>query len=509
LAADVGRDVLGSALKVPQELLEFLALPGPQPLLVRGPPGSGKSTLALALLEAFSGEKFLVTTRVPDRELRREFPGLSHAGADAISVVDATQAGGGVREVARAFAGARSQLLAEGTAGGKELGEFLWLPAPIQEIWASVRPDRPMMVVIDSWDALVESYLGGTAEPGRPVPDRAEIERLLLRRMNQAPVHLVLLLESRAETQLDYLMNAVLETDLIAVEGRLERWLWLRKLRGVRIEHFAHPFTLEGGGFSCILPGSSTLAAHAGEPEADPDPRSRSLWPGSRSFADAFGRLAYGTVTLLEVEPDVPVASLGLLLSPITVHVLRKNGRVGIISPPSVPPGAIVNRFRGNVPDELLRDRLRILSASPSRGVPASLRKVTVHPRPETQSVPGPRFPGFYEFLRASETGAVPRYGEVSVDGLRALGHRSGFSYSPDDLPGIVQAYADDPSTHLLIFGRPTDPLVSSLSGLATTHIRVAERHGRTLLMGHHPRTPAFVLVESGESAPYGLLRIV
>jgi len=505
----VSRRDLGSPPKIPRELVEFLELPGPQPLLVRGPPGSGKSTLALALLEAFSGEKFLVTTRVPDRELRREFPGLSRAGGNGITVVDATRAGDGVHDVARALAGTRSHLLAEGGAGGKELGEFLWLPGPIQDVWASARPDRPMMVVVDSWDALVESYMGGPADPGLPVPDRAEIERVLLRRMSQAPIHLVLLLESRAESQLDYLMNAVVETDLVAVEGRLERWLWLRKLRGVRIEHFAHPFTLEGGGFSCILPGSSTLADHASEPEADPDSRPRSLWPGSHYYADAFGRMAYGTVTLLEVEPAVPLAALGLLLSPISAHVLRSNGRVGIISPPSVPPAAIINRFRSVVPDEQLRNRFRLLSASPARGVPASLQKVTIQPRAEAKSVPGPRFPDFYEFLHAAEAGAVPRYCEVSIDGLRALGHRTGFSYSPEELPGIVQTYADAPTTHLLIFGRPNDPLVASLYGLATAQVRVAERHGRVLLMGHHPRTPAYVLVDSGESAPYGLLRIV
>ena len=87
------------------------------------------------------------------------------------------------------------------------------------------------------------------------MPERAEVERLLLRCMNPAAIHWVLALESRAENLLDFRMNAAIQTDRASTKGRFERWPWSRKLRSVRVEHFAHPLHARGGGFTCILQG--------------------------------------------------------------------------------------------------------------------------------------------------------------------------------------------------------------------------------------------------------------
>ena len=62
----------GNAL--PQELRDFLHLPGPQTLLIRGPPGSGKSTLSLGLAASFPGARLFISSRVSRPKLLLQYP---------------------------------------------------------------------------------------------------------------------------------------------------------------------------------------------------------------------------------------------------------------------------------------------------------------------------------------------------------------------------------------------------------------------------------------------------
>ena len=115
--------------------------------------------------------------------------------------------------------------------------EGLWLPAPIQEVYAEVRPTEPLIAVVDSWDALVEKYLGAPREDAHSSPNRGELERLVLDQMARGPIFLVLVLEQEATSQLDYLADGVVVTKWESNAGRSERWVHLPKLRGTRIDH--------------------------------------------------------------------------------------------------------------------------------------------------------------------------------------------------------------------------------------------------------------------------------
>ncbi len=318
---------MSEVIRIPTELREFLELPGPQSLLIRGPPGSGKTTLSMALLEAFRGDKILVTSRVPDRELHREFGWLGHNGSRAIRIVDTSEMDETVRHAAQVLKNSRDYLLAPRAHEDRDATQFLWLPPPMQEAWAHLDPTTPALVVVDSWDALVEGFLGGDGASAAEFPDRNQIERVLLRRMGKAPAHIIFILEREEQTALDYLVNGVVVTRREAHQERLRRWVDILKLRGVRITNATYPFTLEGARFDSILPVKPYEVLRAGLPDPEVDSLPGFIWPGSREFAECFGRLQFGKITLIELDSEASTAVGDLLTVPAMAHVLRRNGR--------------------------------------------------------------------------------------------------------------------------------------------------------------------------------------
>ena len=237
---------MGASLPIPRELLDFLRLTGPQSMLLRGPPGSGKTSLSLALLEAFPGNRFYVTNRVPNDDVLSSFPWLGRNGHHGIKVIDNTHYDLSIAQSTHALLQESMDVLTDSPAETRELTEFMWLPEPLQEAWSRLDPKQSTLIVIDSWEALVDGYLGSSDGVARAeLPTKAEVERSLLRRMGRATAHLLFVLEREDQTQLDYLVNAVGVTAREVVDGRLERWLTIYKLRGVRIENPLYPFSLE------------------------------------------------------------------------------------------------------------------------------------------------------------------------------------------------------------------------------------------------------------------------
>ncbi|HEV8050607.1 MAG TPA: hypothetical protein VGP88_08445, partial [Thermoplasmata archaeon] len=358
---------MSSAVRLPSELRQFLALDGPQTLLVRGPPGSGKSTLCLALLEAFGGDRLLVTSRVTQHELEREFPWMGSAPTSGIQIVDASALEPPYRG---GFAGGtEATILADGEPGEREaLTEFLMLPAPVQEAWSRLPTNRPAAVVIDSWDALVEQFLGMRSHNGAVTLDRPEVERMLLRRMGRSPCHLILVLEREEQSQLDYLVNGVVVTRRELTNDRLERWLLIPKLRGIRVASSSNPYTVEGAKFQCIEPVRTPAELPRGAIDAEPDPVSRQLWPGSRSFAGNFGRLPLGKISLLEADEDLPDEVLQHLVRPAIASTIARGGRVLLVPPASLSAEDIWSGIGEVVAGRPLATSFRVVDVSRELG---------------------------------------------------------------------------------------------------------------------------------------------
>lgn len=510
---------MSSAVRLPNELSDFLSLPGPQTLLIRGPPGSGKSTLCLALLEAARGERVLITNRVPAPELHREFPWLGNNGSSGIKVVDASAPDAFLVDSLKAAAGV-SQMVSDSAVDRTSMEEFLLLPPAIQEAWSDIPSERPSVVIVDSWDALVEQYLGGPRlRSTLPAIDRAEVERMLLRRMSRTRAHLVLVLERREETQLDYLVNGVVVTERELTEGRLERWLRIPKLRGIRVATASYPYTVEGAKFECIEPLRQYSTIHVGRFDPEPDAVPGFLWPGSHTIAEAFGRFPIGKTTLIESDLEVPDQIVQLVMGPAMGYVMSRGGHVVLIPSTTLSADDIWNSIARSVPYGGISETLRVIDVSGqleqnakdtrSELLPSIIpTRSMAPPAPGTSSEDGE----VSRFVRGNVRDGFPSLVVVYLGGLKALASSLKVSLTPemiDAFPASVQKSFGSARMHLLAVGAPGATFFEPLRSLSAIHLNVRMRLGRAFFYGRKPWTGGYALAESANGGPFGLLRIV
>jgi KaiC/GvpD/RAD55 family RecA-like ATPase len=509
---------MSSAVRLPPELREFLQLPGPQSLVIRGPPGSGKTTLGLALLESADGIRIQVSNRVSHEELSREFPWLGENAAQNIRIVDASEWEGPDATISHVV-GTEGAVLDVDSRERRELSEFLTLPTAVQQAWSQLPSEGRATVVIDSWDALIEHSLGRSSRRHDVSLDRAEVERRLLRWMGRTPAHLILILETDQPSQLDYLANGIAITRRELVDDRLERWLHLPKLRGVRIANATYPYTVEGAKFQCIEPLRPYSVLHRGHIDPKPDEMPGFIWPGSRSFADAFGRLTLGRVTLLEVDDEIPDYVVQHLLTPPKIQTVMSGGRVLVIPSPSLSPDEVWRPIEEAHPPGRLSDVFRVLDVSgqlgratehtdPSRHACVISTKAIGTPSPDADPSDNEISRWVGGGVRGGPASLVTMY-ETGIESLAAALHATMASDVTIALTSSVRSSLAEGTVHLVAVGRVNSPLIRPIRALSGIHLRLVDRQGRVLIYGLKPWTNGFVLAESSGAGPYDLLRIV
>jgi KaiC/GvpD/RAD55 family RecA-like ATPase len=506
---------MSTVIRLPPELQKFLELPGPQTLVIRGAPGSGKTTLTLALLECFPGDRILVTCRVPSDELRREFPWLGDESSRTIQVVDTSNMDETVLDAARLIHQSRERLLSPGPEDAHDLAKFLWLPPPLQETWARIDPDRPALVIIDSWDALIEQYLALDRAGNAPLPDRGYIERLLIRRMSKTRAHVVLVLEREEQSALDYLVNGIVLTDRVATDERLQRWLTLGKLRGIRIDNAVYPYTLEGARFESILPLPPYSTLRPGPPDPEPDVMAGHLWPGSRAFANAFGRLAFGKTTLIELDESASSQVGDMLALPMIAHTIRAGGRVLLLPHSSTTPEDVLAGLQGTVtPEQFVAQTRIILPPGPEPQGEHDLWRAVIPIEKSTPSasLADPIDSGVLRFVSEGATPRTPGLIFVSLQGLMAVAAGRGIPLTKEfglRLPEIFQTAIRGMPIHSVVLARHENELVGSLRVIASIRLQGSIRQGQIFLHGVAPWTPTYVLSEGSQHTPYDLRRVV
>lgn len=499
---------MSAAFRLPSELTDFIARDPGRTLLIRGESGSGKTTLALTLLTSFRGQRIFVSQRVRRSELEQDYPWITE-GPNALHVVQSADLDERVRDRARPIEKAHELIeLGEGDVAVRKL----WLPDAITDAYSRVAPGERGMVVVDSWDALVEQYLGLPAAEAAKYPDRAEVERLLISLMSGGPVRLVLVVERDTPSQLDYLVDGVVHCSTVLEEDRLERWMFLKKLRGVRIDHFSYPFSLDGGRFRCIAPMVSPIAPVLQKPDPDPDPQPGTIWPGLVQLANLFGRLPVRTMTLIETDLDVPGEAVALLCAPIFSEVARLGGRAVHILPPRASPEAVLQAYRGVVSPEAFVAGVRIFS--PLSGIEHGpdaelLRRVTIRGLASAPDETSTRMPEMQRFLSENSATGIPNVSFAHISGLEHASVGAVSPYTRTNLPVIVERTLESGNVHVIMVGASMDPLTEGLREMATIRIAMRWKQGRVFVHGIAPQTPPLVLAAGDASRPYELIRVV
>lgn len=496
---------MGAILDLPTELSSFLRRKPPQTLLIRGAPGTGKTTLGLALLQAFVGKRVYVTARVSADEIARDYPAFFRKDSGGATLVDDRQRGKGLASALKAMS-AVHKLVADPTAD-EDLRSLL-LPSEVLDAWSRSSPTEPAMVVLDSWDAIVEKHLGSRGGTADALALRHDIERWLIDQMNDGPVFTVIIVEDRQANQFEYLVNGIVTLTLQTTDDRPERWLHLEKLRGVRIASPAYPFTLESARFQCAGHFDSQAEINAGPLHPDPNPVPGTMWPGSREYAEHFGRPHIGRMSIIEKDHEVSDNAVRLLVAPFLANTLANGGRTVGVLPPRISPSDVWRIFRSTLPREAFLERVRLETPVPV-DEEDEFRSIVLRDRTErVGSVPS-RTHEVLRFLSENRESGRPNLAVIWTVGLRALDAQEPGTYTPESVPAIAQSYFRHAVLHQVIIGSPEDPYIDAVRPMAETRIAVTARNGRVFVHGIDPPTPNLVLSTGDSSSPFRLLLVV
>ena len=504
--------------RIPPELEALLAKGEGLVTLLRGPSGSGKTAIAAELAARWPGPVIWATTRtaLSDKPVPEEAARFVRVDLSLTSSIR-----DGSTEDLFAARDALLHWFEPGTSGDPRDS----FPRGLAE----VLPDHPTkpstLLAIDSWDGLLDRYLDLTDPSGGNALRPGRLERTLLSLLHAMGVSLLMVSERGGSDLSDPLADVVLVTAVAEFEERLVRIFALPKVRGRPVTEPVYPYTLSEGRFTFVprLSAESQSLAIGAEPDPDPTDHS-SVWPGSRAFVDAFGRLPVGELSLLELDPTVPPEASRLLTAGAALPTLLGGGNLLLVVPPDVDLERMVEGFRALAPDAELARRVRILSAREPPLVEAPLRPIFIAARDPGQRTTGfiairdeasllmqPVFPETSRLLRASSSNGAANLAVVMLEGLESAGVAYGRPYAPETVAGLLRQDVIGAPAHIVVISRSDDPLIPGLRGVANPYLRILERQGRVFIVGVRPWTPAFVLIpraDALEGPLYELLRM-
>ncbi|MCI4352964.1 MAG: hypothetical protein L3K14_06200 [Thermoplasmata archaeon] len=475
---------------LPTELRRFFRGRTSQTLLVRGAPGTGKTTLALTLLAGLRIPGFYVSTRVYYSELQEHYPWLAERlPEDHVVDAEALWPGAAGRKEYSSLIRQFTDLSPDSEEFGN-LDRFLTLPPGVQEVFSRLPVEQRSALVIDSWDGLIEPYLGHPSEPLSAV-HRLRVENALISVLTKANVHAILIRETPDFSGLEYLVHGVIELRRDDVEGMVLRELQYHKLRGVPLHSSSTLYSLDGARFTAIPRTYPRSDATAAEPfQVRENPPNGLSW-GLAELDRTLGPLRANEPVLLELDPHVERTSLRPLTEFIVAQAIRSGWEVTTLADPPFSIGGFLAETERLIPRELLLEHLTSFTppplVTPGSPTPPATRKLIDQLKESITT--------------KSAVGVVLTALEV------AFGSRPEFIDAVNSLSSRVH----ERGGILLLIAPSSMPGLSEIAPAIRNHIRFFSHRRTTLMYGIRPSTPALAVLTSnlrGEAPGTWLLTI-
>jgi KaiC/GvpD/RAD55 family RecA-like ATPase len=314
-----------SPLQIPEDLMHFIRR-DTYSLLVKGFAGTGKTTLALTILNALGVKNnfFYISTRISPKQLFQYYPWLNEFVGGS-NHKDATL----TREhvLMPSFEDARL-----------DEPESLF-----ERITNQLMDIKSPIIIIDSWDAIA-SFMDREA--------RLNNERVLQTWRERAGAKLIFISEQPADATLDFMVDGIVELKQSYYNNVKMRQIFLRKLRGTRINRSSYLYTLENSIFHSFAPYKPIKFEPRKRSVADVSELSMgdNIQSGYPALDAAVGSgFPKKSVVLLELDSRIDMTIAMLFLQKIVSNFLLSGNPV-ILQPVNwIEPSSILRFFEASM----------------------------------------------------------------------------------------------------------------------------------------------------------------
>ena len=198
-----------STTTLPEELNVFYRSARPAIITVLARAGPERLALTTSVLRSMTCPGVVVATRGDARAYERFFETLTPPLPAPWTVLEGGNSEGGVRAIARALAHARELL--RGPNLEEELSA-LWLPPHVVEAFGLLPADGSGLVLLDSWDGLLQEYIPADGDGSEAWPQADQLEEILARTLRKyAQALLVVIVDSSSHSRITDLADGVVE----------------------------------------------------------------------------------------------------------------------------------------------------------------------------------------------------------------------------------------------------------------------------------------------------------
>ncbi len=453
---------------VPYEILEAFQKYRGYSLMVKGDPGTGKTIFSLELLNEISkeGNCIYLSTRASIRDLYDQFSWLKGVLFEE-NILDAS----------------KSHTLK--TRDPSKVIYYGSKPDFLQAIYEKIDElEKPVTLVIDSWDAVVHTIKEEIEE---------EVIKTLIDLSKESDTNLVVIVEQREHTPLEYLVDGVITLSEDGINDMCVRKIHFNKLRGIKRIQPYYLFTLNSGRFQYFEPFNVKRPEQPGIFEPIPD-KGRHFSTGSKDLDELLeGGYPKGSFVLIEVEEGSLLGLSYLVGATIKNFIIQGRGDVGFTVAGS--DAEVLKRILvPYVGEDNFESYVRILEKTPDN----------TEPRPYEILIRGESIKE--DFNKLSEV--VSEIGEkTGKPTLIVLGFDNiEYMYGPENIVEPVANFIRNERKRFnLCLGmlKPALSVARQVANMANVHLKIIQIGGAFCLYGIRPTTGLYNLdIDVSEGYP-------